>query len=154
MRNRSTILAGLLVLSLSAPIAAHDINNRSTEITVPVNGGWDSRAACDASFADGDWVFTVVFATGISKANIQGYRGAHPTKRDGEFRTCSSCPLDPPLEQQICAGGCPSSIQSVGSVTINKPKAGNTGSLGLAAGPLCWRVATGKGRVTVRADHP
>ena len=159
MLKRSMISVCLMFFALSsAPINTghtHDQFGNPTRITVPVNGGWDARAACDHSSADGLWRFKVVGVTGnISRVDVQIYRNAHPTVSSGEYRVCAS--VDPNKTQQLCedppSGG---GIQTAGSLTIKKPKVGDGGSIFLTGGPYCIRpVVFGNGDLTVEVNHP
>ena len=153
MTSKCLILACGAVLALSA--YAH---NPPTQIFVPVNGGWDARAACDSSTADGFWTFTVTAVNGnISKVNVQTYRNALPTSSIEEldvYRVCAGTPdpLSRPQQQCLVPQG---PFESAGSVTINKPKVGSSGALTLLKGDYCIRpVVTGKGNVTIQIGHP
>ena len=133
-----------------------------TSITVPVNGGWDARAKCDESSATGPWTFTVVGLTGkISKVNVQLYRYALPTASFDEptvYRVCASntgtgtAPDGRP--QLFCPSVPVGAVESAGSVTINKPSLGISGSLTLSQGAYCVRpTATGNGTITIQISH-
>ena len=158
MLKRLLILVCLAVLALSSvQFNAGYAHDPPQQITVPVNGGWDARAACDKSSLDGDWRFTVVGVTGnISRVDVQIYRNAYPTGSPGDLRVCASYP-DPYHRYQEPCDDSPivGRVETVSSLTIKKPKVNNEVPITLAAGTYCIRpVVYGNGALTIQVNHP
>lgn len=156
MQRRLLVLVCLAALIGSRATTHDSATGEPTEISVPVGGGWEARAACDQSAANGTWNFTVVGVTGkISQLDVQVYRRAHPTLVSGEPRVCASFPDPYDRPQQVCAGSEPGSVESAGSVRMNRPKVGSQAGLLLDTATYCVRaVVMGKGSVTVSIQHP